>query len=318
MMSNDIMVSVSCITYNHSSYIREALDGILMQVTNFRFEILVHDDCSTDGTANIIRDYEQAYPDLIKAIYQTENQYQKKDGIIGRIQRNRAKGKYYAVCEGDDFWTCPNKLQNQVDFLEKNPEYTLCCHDFEILDQETQEIKRALKRRRIFASNNFTFDLDNMIGWGAQPLTMMFRMPSNKLAELSNYKFSRDVHMYYHLLSLGKGYFINEVFGVYRHSTSGVHSKIGALSQKLMRFKIYDEMYHMHQDSYCSTRLFTASMSLSFYSLKEKNYISFWKYAIYAFSVFKHPINFLKVPRYGFIYALFYLVNMELIKLNNR
>lgn len=104
------LVSISCITYNHDNYIREAIEGFLMQKTTFPVEILIHDDASTDNTATIIKEYEIKYPQLIKPIYQTENQYSKKDGTIGRIQRGRARGKYYATCEGDDYWTDPLKL----------------------------------------------------------------------------------------------------------------------------------------------------------------------------------------------------------------
>lgn len=115
-------VSISCITYNHEQYIADAIESFLMQETNFPFEVLIHDDASTDGTADIIRKYEKEYPDIIKPIYQKENQYSKRDGSIGRIQKGRALGKYYATCEGDDYWTDPYKLQKQVDYLEAHPD----------------------------------------------------------------------------------------------------------------------------------------------------------------------------------------------------
>lgn len=122
------LVSISCITYNHVKYIRDAIEGFLMQKTTFPIEILIHDDASTDNTATIVREYEVKYPQLIKPIYQTENQYSKKDGTIGRIQRGRARGKYYATCEGDDYWTDPLKLQKQVEYLEENTDCSLCFH----------------------------------------------------------------------------------------------------------------------------------------------------------------------------------------------
>lgn len=122
------LVSISCITYNHENYIRDAIEGFLMQKTTFPVEILIHDDASTDKTASIVREYEEKYPQLIKPIYQTENQYSKRDGTIGRIQRGRARGKYYATCEGDDYWTDPLKLQKQVDLMETKPDCTICFH----------------------------------------------------------------------------------------------------------------------------------------------------------------------------------------------
>ena len=123
---NQPLVSVHCITYNHENYIAQALDGFLMQKTNFPFEVIVHDDASPDKTADIVREYEKKYPAIIKAIYQTENQYSKRDGTIERIMNEACKGKYIALCEGDDYWIDENKLQMQVDFLEGNPEYTMC------------------------------------------------------------------------------------------------------------------------------------------------------------------------------------------------
>ncbi len=115
---NEIMVSIVCDAYNHEKYIADALEGFVMQKTNFAFEILVHDDASTDRTAEIIRDYEKRYPNLIKPIYETENQYSKQDGSLERIQFGRVKGKYTAMCEGDDYWTDPLKLQKQFDAME--------------------------------------------------------------------------------------------------------------------------------------------------------------------------------------------------------
>ena len=128
-MSDEIMVSISCTVYNHEKYLRQCLDGFIMQKTNFKFEVLVHDDASTDGSADIIREYEKKYPDIIKPIYQKENQYSKGVKISWTFQYPRAKGKYIALCEGDDFWIDPNKLQIQFDWMENHPEYTMCVHE---------------------------------------------------------------------------------------------------------------------------------------------------------------------------------------------
>ena len=125
------LVSICCVTYNHEPFIEDALEGFLIQETNFQFEILIHDDASTDKTADIIREYEKKYPNLIKPIFQKENQYS-KGGKPGRINRERAKGKYIAHCEGDDYWTDPLKLQKQVSFLEANPDYSMCFHSVKI------------------------------------------------------------------------------------------------------------------------------------------------------------------------------------------
>lgn len=133
-MKDEIMVSICCITYNHEKYIRQALDSFLMQKTNFKYEIIIHDDASTDNTANIIREYEKKYPDIIKPIYQKENQYSKGKKRIMNFTFEKAIGKYIALCEGDDYWIDENKLQIQVEYMEKNDECTFCFHDADILD----------------------------------------------------------------------------------------------------------------------------------------------------------------------------------------
>ena len=108
------LVSITCLTYNHAPYLRQCLDGFVMQKTSFPIEILIYDDASEDGTQDIIREYERKYPDLIKPIYQTENQYSKGVKVEFVYNYPRAKGKYIAFCEGDDYWTDPNKLQKQI------------------------------------------------------------------------------------------------------------------------------------------------------------------------------------------------------------
>lgn len=99
------LVSVCCLAYNHAPYIRKALDGILMQKTSFLFEVIIHDDVSTDGTIDIIKEYAEQYPDIIKPIFEEENQFSKNVPINLNILYPRARGKYIATCECDDYWT---------------------------------------------------------------------------------------------------------------------------------------------------------------------------------------------------------------------
>jgi len=134
------LVSIECITFNHEAYISAALEGFLMQKTNFSIEILVHDDASQDQTANIIRNYEKKYPGIILPIYQKENQFSKKVNITRNYQFPRVRGKYIAICEGDDYWTDPYKLQKQVDFLENNSDYGLVHCNFDKLYEKSGRI----------------------------------------------------------------------------------------------------------------------------------------------------------------------------------
>lgn len=130
MDKTDCLVSILCTAYNHEEYIRSALEGFVNQETTFGFEVLVNDDASADGTAGIIREYAERYPEIIRPFYQTENQFSKGIGYIyEQIFYPNAKGKYLAYCEGDDYWTDNTKLQRQVDFLEAHPDYSACVHN---------------------------------------------------------------------------------------------------------------------------------------------------------------------------------------------
>ena len=126
-MKNNKILAIRCLAYNHERTIRQCLEGFVNQKTKYRFDVIVHDDASTDNTASIIREYEKKYPDIIKPIYEKENQYA-HPGSLDKIMDNAAKDyKYVAICEGDDYWTDPYKLQKQISFLEKHLEYSMCC-----------------------------------------------------------------------------------------------------------------------------------------------------------------------------------------------
>lgn len=138
------LVSIACITYNHEKYIRQCLDGFVMQQTNFKFEIVIHDDASTDKTAEIIKEYCRKYPGLFKPILQDKNRYTEKKGILIPYVYPRCKGKYIALCEGDDYWIDPLKLQKQVDFLEENSEYSLIYSRAVVVDENSNSIKKSV------------------------------------------------------------------------------------------------------------------------------------------------------------------------------
>ena len=129
---NDIskpIVSIRCLAYNHKKYISRALDSFLSQRTSFPFEIIVHDDASTDGTTDIIREYEEKYPSIVKPIYEKENMYSKDWNCVEKSIDACIKGKYVAICEGDDYWCDPLKLQKQVEFMERHSNCYLCTHN---------------------------------------------------------------------------------------------------------------------------------------------------------------------------------------------
>lgn len=139
----EIAVSVLCATYNQEKYIKQALNGFVMQKTNFPFEVIVNDDASTDKTPEIIKEYVNKYPNIIKPIYQKENQYSKGVSITIECLFPKAKGKYLAFCEGDDFWTDENKLQMQYDIMERNPNCHLCLHKVSTISENGKDLDKT-------------------------------------------------------------------------------------------------------------------------------------------------------------------------------
>ena len=126
------LVTVLCLTYNHEPWIAEALEGFVAQEAPFGIEVLVHDDASTDETADIVRDYATRYPSLIRPVFETENQYSRGVNISRDILAPLIRGQYVALCEGDDYWTDPQKIAKQVAALEAHPEADICCHTAEV------------------------------------------------------------------------------------------------------------------------------------------------------------------------------------------
>ena len=141
-----IIAAIRCTTYNQVDYIRQCLESLVCQQTSFRYEIILHDDASTDGTTEIVKEYASRYPDLIKPIIQTENQYSKHDGSIDRAINATISPtvKYIAYCEGDDFWMDSMRLQKQVDFLETHPNHSMVFTAVQYLypDGHVEEIRR--------------------------------------------------------------------------------------------------------------------------------------------------------------------------------
>lgn len=215
------LVSICCIAYNHERYIAQAIEGFLKQETDFKVEIIIHDDRSTDRTADIIRSYQQQHPHLIKTILQTENQHSQGKRIFP-ITFARARGKYFALCEGDDYWTDPLKLRKQVAVLEANPDYTFCFHPVDWLDQESQE-----RRERHISPpvRKESYTVDDLLEHGnfIQTCSTVFRrdVRDNYPAWLSGAGYG-DVALY--LLTAGRGPvgFVDESMATYRYHRGGV------------------------------------------------------------------------------------------------
>ena len=240
MQSKGIVVSVACITYNHAPYIRQCLEGFLMQKTNFPIEIIVHDDASTDGTDDIIREYALKYPELFKVILQEENQYSKGVDVLSLVFE-RSAGKYIALCEGDDYWTDPLKLQKQVDFLEQNPLYVMCSHRYDYYYQ----LNDTYDGNHNDTSRSYSLDFLLEGGWLFHPLTVMFKRSAIKNSAYYDCKVSMDAVLFYFILKQGPGYYLKDNMAVYRVHNGGVWSGINSHSRMLVEYKARLAIYEV-------------------------------------------------------------------------
>lgn len=237
---NQLMVSIQCLVYNHEPYLRQCLDGIVMQKTNFRFEAIVHDDCSTDGSRKIIEEYADKYPDIIKPIYETENQYSKNDGSLRRIVYAHLKGKYIAICEGDDYWIAPNKLQMQVDALETNPDCSFCYTGFINVNENGQEIGRPNYEHLMEVSHSGDILIDLLDGNFVMTCTTCFRKDviMSELNTIVPCKY--DYSLFLTASVLGRAYYIPSKTAAYRKTSTGAMAtqkdKVGDM---FLRTQIY-------------------------------------------------------------------------------
>lgn len=235
IMNIQPVVSICCITYNHEKYIRDCIEGFLMQKTTFPIEIIIHDDASTDGTTQIIKEYAEKNTDLFVIILQTENQYSKGGGsIYARFVFPRARGKYIALCEGDDYWTDPLKLQKQVDILEQNSDYSLVFHNA-ILKNVYSGKEELFNKRKMSKS----FKLKDVIlkSWFTPTASFVFRK-ENVQTEFYN-NVNGDMQIVLNSVLKGKLYYIDSIMSVYNYGTTYSASRSSsrkALYKKALNF----------------------------------------------------------------------------------
>lgn len=213
------MVSIITTAYNHAPYISQALESFIKQKTDFSFEVIVHDDASSDGTAEVIREYAQRYPDLIIPIFQKENQF--SQGISPyRFMEPLIRGKYIAQCEGDDFWCDDYKLQKQVDYMEEHPECRYCfCNSYKVnLNSEVIGMQTPVNKSRVFSDREIIAAPEIYLATAG---TMYRRTDMLKFPKELTAGEPGDIPLRNFLMTLGNAYGFSDRMCCYRVMTPG-------------------------------------------------------------------------------------------------
>jgi len=236
MPNDSIMVSVLCPTYNQKKYIAQCLDSVLSQETDFAFEVIVKDDCSTDGTSDIVRSYAERYPDKVRPLILEENYFsQGKTSVSFTRMFRMIRGKYFAVCEGDDFWTDPEKLQIQADFMEAHPDYSMCCHSAWIANEDG-----SLRKDKFFRSSTESRDLSTeeiISGWSMATNTVLIRTSSREdiLVPFQGKCVNEDYGMEVYAALKGKVYYLDRMMSAYRMNAAGSISASYKVNKDLLK-----------------------------------------------------------------------------------
>lgn len=287
------LVAIHCMVYNHAPYLRECFEGFVMQQTSFPFVAIVHDDASTDNSAEIIREYEAKYPHIFKPIYQIENQHAKPGVSVVKIINNAIQqtgAKYIALCEGDDYWTDPLKLQRQVDFLEENPQYTFCCHRFKILKDSEKKFVHEYGYDLYIPKQNLDIDEEVFFKeWVTQWLTTVARTDLFiEVCDISKKSFNRclDVYIYFLLLQQGNGISINEKMGIYRWHENGAAKGLHGYNRIYKGYQTYSKLLKEYpHDKLLQKRVkYYVIGCLGLLSILQINNRNFFSENIYLFS----------------------------------
>ncbi len=212
------LVSVCCLAYNHENTIAQAIEGVLSQKTNFDIEMIIHDDASTDQTAEIICEYVNKYPGIIRPIYQEVNQYHNCN-LAKEYVNPLVRGKYIAICEGDDYWTNPNKLQIQIDYMEAHPECAMTFHAIEQLDTDGKTIDYYPMRESGIVPTELVIKRGGLF---CPSVSLVIR--SDVCMKWPKFRVKAKIYDYpIQILSALEGsiYYIHEKMGVYRYASAG-------------------------------------------------------------------------------------------------
>lgn len=236
-MNKKIKVSVVMITYNHEQFIKEAINGVLKQVCDFKVELIISNDKSSDKTHSVITKYLDS---LEKSIFFTICYFNHKEnkGVLKNFQWSLAEtnGEYVAICEGDDYWTDPLKLQKQVDFLEENPGFELCFTNCKTVDKNRNTIKPKFLnyQKSVYTKENLLFI--------APTSTRVFKNRNFKELDFKNIV-AADSYLLIWQLQKGKAKYLPEITGAYRKHVGGVWTSANKINKAVYHFEIFLESF---------------------------------------------------------------------------
>ena len=245
------LVSVCCVTYNHADFIKQTLEGFVTQKTNFPFEVIIADDCSTDGQQDIIKEYAKKYPDIIKPIFHSHNTGSYQNLLDAA---SACKGKYVAMCDGDDYWTDENKLQKQADFMDTHKDCSICFHPVLIKyeDGSQKNVIFPKSRHHIYKK---TLNINDLLKYNfIQTNSVMYRWVFNDKNSIEDilHKNILPVDYYLHLLHASKGKicFLPDVMAVYRKHVNGIWYGVNLLDKWFLNYGIEHLCFYESVEKY--------------------------------------------------------------------
>lgn len=306
-MENNPEISIIMLTYNHGPFLKEAIEGVLIQKTDFQIELIICNDASPDDSDEIIKPFAEKYPNIIQYYHHKKN--------IGFVENQRfafqkASGKYLAYCEGDDYWTDENKLQFQYHFLEKNPEFVMATARNYLLHQNSGKITDDGKNN-IFRNKEYV-DYSQETFFKERPtqtFTYLIRRDYLDLKWVDIYPDYRDLYYFYHLLEFGKGRAFNKIVGVYRLHEGGVYSSLETEKKLRTSIDIFNNIKKINNDSRADIQIVRDLDLLisKYYYLKEfplpltnsKLFIAIWERFALKKDIITLILHFLKVIKYS-------------------
>lgn len=291
----DVAVSVFCTVYNHEKYLERCLDGILSQKTTFPYELIIHDDCSTDNSVEILRLYESRFPSILSVIYEKDNQYSKGVFIRSEIMFPRSKGKYVALCEGDDYWIDENKLQKQFDFMEKHQRCSMSVHNtvkHDLITDQDDLFNKWNEEKKLTEEDVF-------IGWNVHTSSYFMKRELAFTPLEFKYWFG-DYVMLTMAFNIGDIWFLPDIMSVYNYNnkagmTCSSYSDLRAFKQETLRVDFlnkYNDFTEYRFNSTIEKRLMFSNIALANFQANQEH--SFQNY-----KKLKHAI---KNNYQGFVY----------------